>query len=311
MYRMANKWVTYKNGDYRVYFNLEDGTKVRTNNKEAFHPDTIESMDLKITNKCSGTNCSFCHEGSSPLGKHGDIMNLKFLDNIGPWREISIGGGNALEHPDLVPFLKKCKVRNLICNLTVNQIHLEQNYDFVKTLSSEGLVKGIGISLASPTGLLIKMAQSLPGAVIHLINGLISEEALRALKHKGVRILVLGYKQVRRGKALYEANPHPIEEKRKMFSKLLPQIIKEGWYDVISFDNLAIKQLGVKNILTEEEWNRFYMGDDGLEGEGTSASMYVDAVERKFAKNSCAPLDERYPLMDTVEEMYQFLYPRK
>ena len=47
------------------------------------------------------------------------------------------------------------------------------------------------------------------------------------------------------------------------------------------------------------------MGDDGLEGEQTSASMFIDMVERKFAKNSCAK--ERFDLLPTVEEMYERL----
>lgn len=49
------------------------------------------------------------------------------------------------------------------------------------------------------------------------------------------------------------------------------------------------------------------MGDDGHSGEQTSASMFVDMVERKFAKNSCASEDERYDLLNTVEEMYNVL----
>lgn len=78
-------------------------------------------------------------------------------------------------------------------------------------------------------------------------------------------------------------------------------------YDVvrISFDNLALKQLDVKSLLSEKEWNQFYMGDDGLEDEQTSASMFVDMVERKFAKNSCSK--ERFDLLPTVEEMYNKL----
>ena len=47
------------------------------------------------------------------------------------------------------------------------------------------------------------------------------------------------------------------------------------------------------------------MGDDGQDGQQTSASMFVDMVERKFARNSCAPENERYGLLDTAEEMYQ------
>ena len=47
------------------------------------------------------------------------------------------------------------------------------------------------------------------------------------------------------------------------------------------------------------------MGEDGLEGEQTSASMCIDMVEREFANNSCSK--ERFDLLPTVEEMYNKL----
>ena len=52
------------------------------------------------------------------------------------------------------------------------------------------------------------------------------------------------------------------------------------------------------------------MGDDGIDGEFSSASMYIDLVEGKFGKNSCAPLDERYDCKDfdnNVNKMFNFL----
>jgi hypothetical protein len=47
------------------------------------------------------------------------------------------------------------------------------------------------------------------------------------------------------------------------------------------------------------------MGDDGQDGNMTSASMYVDMVNREFAKNSCST--KRYQLKDNIEEMFNFL----
>ena len=52
------------------------------------------------------------------------------------------------------------------------------------------------------------------------------------------------------------------------------------------------------------------MGDDGIDGEFSSASMYIDLVEQKFALNSCAPLDKRYNCKDfnnDVNKMFSFL----
>lgn len=54
----------------------------------------------------------------------------------------------------------------------------------------------------------------------------------------------------------------------------------------------------------------FYQGSGnyGLDGEMTSASMYVDMVKREFARNSCAV--DRYPIMDDIKDMFNFLRGR-
>ena len=310
---MSRQWVSYNNGNYTVSINIFNGTKIRQNNLDFFEPDTEESMDIKITNKCGGEagyanpKCAMCHEGSGPLGKHGDILSTSFLDNLHPYCELAIGGGNPLQHPDLDKFLEKCKERRHIPNMTVNQRHFLQEFDRVKKLCQDRLIFGLGISLTEVTPELIEKVKQIPTAVIHVINGLITEDQLNKLKHNGLKILVLGYKQVRRGQKLYEKASEQIEQRKSMLKQLLPTIINEGWFQVISFDNLALKQLDVRSHMTDDEWNQFYMGDDGLDGEQTSSSMFIDMVERKFAKNSCAPMDERYDLMDTAEDMFNFL----
>ncbi len=70
-------------------------------------------------------------------------------------------------------------------------------------------------------------------------------------------------------------------------------------FKVVSFDNLAIEQLGVKNLLSKEEWDTFYAGDDG------TYTYYIDMVERKFARSSTADFDKRYDLMDSVDDMFR------
>lgn len=301
----------YKNGNYNVSI-FTDGTKIRSNNLNFFEPDTVESMDIKITNKCGGDgyanlHCAFCHEGSSPFGKHGDILSESFLDKLHPYTELAIGGGNPLQHPDLDKFLEKCKERRHIPNMTVNQRHFLYEFDRIKKLYQDRLIFGLGVSLVKVTPDLIEKIKQIPTAVIHVINGIITEDELCMLKDNNLKVLLLGYKEVRRGERLYEKASKDIEERKMRMKNLLPTIIKEGWFKVISFDNLALKQLDVRSHMTQEEWDKFYMGDDGLDGEQTSATFFVDLVERKFAKNSCAPMDERYDLMDTAEDMFNFL----
>ena len=68
-------------------------------------------------------------------------------------------------------------------------------------------------------------------------------------------------------------------------------------FKVISFDNLAITQLDIKRLMSEEDWEEFYMGDDG------GFTFYIDMVDGTFGKNSL--VTERYPIMDSIDSMFQ------
>ena len=271
-------------------------------------PNTVESMDIKLTNRCTlGSNCAYCHEGSGPSGKHGDILSPSFLDKLHPYTELALGGGNILEHPDIDEFLNRCKERNHICNITVNQKHFIESYNRIKNWVDNKLVYGVGISYTGPSDKLIELAKTIPNSVIHVIAGIVEMNELNFLAGNDLKILILGYKQVRRGEQLYKSLYNTIERHIRDLSYYLKNMIDEKWFSVISFDNLAIKQLNVRKLFTKEKWDEFYMGDDGQDGQQTSASMFVDMVERKFARNSCASENERYELLDTAEEMYHYL----
>ncbi len=304
-------FVQYKNGNYDVFIDLDSGTKIRKNDLDFFEANTVESMDIKITN-CCNMGCPMCHENSTPDGKHGDILSPSFLDNLHPYTELAIGGGNPLEHPNIDEFLKRCKERKFICNITVNQKHFIENYNKIKNWVDNKLVYGVGVSFYRTSNKLIELMQTIPNSVLHVIAGLIELNDLNFMANNNLKILILGYKQVRRGKDLYNnySMHNMINYNIDTLRYYIKHIIKDKWFNVVSFDNLAIKQLDIKNILSEDQWNEFYMGDDGQDGEQTSASMFVDMVERKFAKNSCAPEDERYDLLDNVEDMYNFLKNR-
>lgn len=302
-------WVKYKNGNYTVSIDLDSGTKIRENDLDFFKADTIESADVKITNFCDGTNCAYCHENSGPWGKHANLKDeIAFLENLHPYAELAIGGGNPLSHPDLEYFLEYCKEKKFISSMTVNQIHFEKEFDRIKKLVDNKLIYGLGISLMKITPGFIEKVKQIKTAVIHVINGIVTVDQLKLLSKNGLKILILGYKEVRRGIANYAQNKQRIDfTKTELYNKL-SDIIDEHWFKVVSFDNLALKQLDVQRLLSKEEWDEFYMGDDGLEGEGSSASMFIDLVEKKFAKNSCSM--DRFDLLDTVEEMYSKLYNR-
>lgn len=285
----------YKNGNF-VTTILSDGTKIRETKDDEFIPSFAENMDIKLTNKCDG-GCAWCHEGSSINGKHGDILNEKFIGTLHPYQEVAIGGGDATSHPDLIPFLQKLKERKVIANMTVNQIHFEKKHELIKKLVDEKLIYGLGVSLVNPTKHFIELIKQYPNAVIHVINGVLKPLDIKALENNNLKMLILGYKHLRRGNKYFEEEQNDIETKQQWLYENLEDIIQK--FKVVSFDNLAIEQLNVKRLLTQEEWDEFYMGDDG------KVTYYVDMVERKFAQSSTAPFNKRYDLLDSVDDMFK------
>ena len=244
--------------------------------------------------------CPYCHEGSTPDGKLGGILNEKFIDTLHPYQEVALGGGNVLEHPTLVPFLKKLKKRKVIANITLNQKHFLDNLSFVKSLVEQKLVYGVGVSLSGVTLGLIEAAQVISNVVIHVIVGIVSAREIDELAGHGLKILFLGYKNLRRGHRFLEYELDSVVSSQEDLVAKIPMLLcSNNHFDVISFDNLAIGQLGVKKLLSQPEWEQFYAGDDG------SHTFYIDMVERKFAKSSTAPFDRRYDLLDNVDEMFR------
>jgi organic radical activating enzyme len=280
----------YQNGNYTVKI-YNDGTKIRETNDDVFVASFPECIDLKITNNCD-MGCPYCHEDSKLDGKHGDILNTKIIDTIRPFTELAIGGGNPLSHPDLILFLKTLKSKNIIANMTVNQNHFVSHQDLIRDLVENDLIKGLGVSLVEVNDEFINTITQYPNAVIHIINGITTLNDFRRLYNHNLKILILGYKEIRRGKEYYSPK---VEVTKNDIYKNINEII--NGFKVVSFDNLAIKQLDLKRIFTQKDWDEFYMGDDG------QYTMYIDLVEQEFALSSTST--QRFKLMDSVVDMFK------
>lgn len=283
---------SYKNGNYTVTL-FDDGTKVRSNDLDNFEPVKPESIDIKITNRCN-MGCPMCHEDSTSSGDHADLSLVPFLDTLLPYTELAIGGGNPLEHPHLIDFLTLCTQKKLIANMTVHQKHFMDNQDEIQRLVGSGLIHGLGISVTKVDNALIEAMNHYPNAVIHAINGVISMDEIRKLYGKNLKVLILGYKDFRRG---IKAHSTTTDERMQAMYDELPKMISN--FSTVSFDNLAIRQLDVKRLLSNDEWAKFYMGDDG------QFTMYVDMVKREFAKSSTS--EKRYPITDDIKTMFDIV----
>lgn len=279
----------YQNGNctVRIY---DDGTKVRETPDDKFVASFPESMDVKITNQCD-MGCPWCHENSLPNGKHGDI-NVAFIDTLKPYTEIALGGGNPLAHPGLEALLVRLSERKVIANMTVSQHHFETQQELIKRLVDNDLIKGLGVSLNKATPEFVEAVKSYSNSVVHVINGIVSVEEL--IRLVGCKILILGYKNFRRGRSYYSKE---VEAKKDELHLTLPSIMR--YFKVVSFDNLAIEQLGLQDMLSPSQWDEFYMGDEG------QFTMFIDLVEKKFARNSTS--EERFDLKDSLEEMFEIV----
>ena len=290
----------YKNGNYTVKV-LSDGTKIRETLEDEFIPSFAENCDCKITDKCDG-GCPFCYEGCTPNGKHGDILNYKFLDTLHPYTELAING-NDMSHPDLIPFLMKLREKKVIANLTVNQIHFERHQSLIRKLVDDKLIYGLGISLKEPTEEFISLVKTYPNAVIHVINGILSASDVEKLSDNNLKMLILGYKQLRRGEDWYDKDYENIITKQIWLKENLDKMLSH--FEVISFDNLAITQLDVKRLMSEEDWEEFYMGSD------SEFTFYIDMVDGTFGKNSLASENERFDVLDSIDDMFEKIRLRR
>ena len=291
----------YKNGNYFVEI-WDDGTKVRIqpDDNADFIPAFAESCDVKITDKCDG-KCPFCYENCTTLGKHGNLKNLGIWNSLHPYTEMAING-NDLSHPELEDFLRLMKSKSIIVNMTVNQKHCEKHFYKLAAWSEQKLIHGLGISLRNVfhRDFFNQVKKTFPNAVIHTIAGITTQQEYMEFFNRGFKILILGYKN--RGRGIeYKENKDPIiQENMWWLTNNLKEIISK--FEVVSFDNLALEQLKLKEsgILSQEEWDEFYMGNDG------NYTFYIDLVKGEFARDSMS--EKRYPIGNkNIDEMFNFI----
>jgi hypothetical protein len=294
----TTKLYQYRNGNYDVTI-MKDGTKIRDYDEFPL-PVVPESIDLKITNYCDA-GCAFCHEMSTKEGKHCEIdRTISLMHTFAPHNaEIAIGGGNPLSHPDLNYFLHAVRSMDLIANITVNQLHIKKFEHEIKFYQEQNLIKGLGISWFPHR---IEDLDTFMGenVVIHIIMGVhpISDIERLLERFKKVKILVLGYKTFGRGEHYYDKLNEVVEKnKYDWFTNIGRLMHKEGL--TLSFDNLAIEQLKMKRFFIKENWDKFYMGDDG------HFTMYIDAVKEEYARSSTSK--KRYKYKDTIPQMFNHI----
>lgn len=291
---MSENQIQYRNGDYDVLLDLSNGTKIRKSRTGSFNAHRPESMDVKISNRC-GHACPFCHEDSRLDGKVADLDFARIaVSTFPPYTEIAVGGGNLMEDVEHTEaFLKMLVDRRCVPSITLHQKDFIENIEQVKAWRDAGLVYGVGVSLADATDPdLVKSMEQVPSAVLHVIAGLCTESDLDLLGGCGLKVLVLGYKDVRRGAAYHMGSGlESVDSNIEWLADNLEEFMAS--FAIVAFDNLALDQLPVREVIGEEAFSKMFMGDDG------TATFYVDLVEAEFARSSCS--EKRHPMIREVD----------
>lgn len=182
------------------------------------------------------------------------------------------GGGSATTHPDLKKFLEKLKNKGIIANMTVSQGEFIENLQMINSFIEDNLIHGLGISYKEQNDVLWKAVAENENTVVHLIAGVHTKEDFDYLAKFNLKILILGFKDLERGYYYHDALKEQVDKNIQWLKDNL-----EGYLDkfkVISFDNLGCEQLSPERLLTHEEWQTIYQGDDG------TISCYIDAVNK-------------------------------
>lgn len=256
-----------------------------------------------------------------------DNVNLNdFTESLKAGTELAIGGGALSEIGDgLFDLLRSLNYnRKIICNITINGKELLNDDFFLKLLLytklekknwpvidsflnnnldiferytdgyQENLIHGLGISYVNDEKIKTRMLALNRifnnSVIVHTIYGITTKESYDWLAENNFKVLVLGYKNFRRGNTYLKNYSKEIEFNMKNFDDNFNRYVNEC--KRLSFDCLATEQFKLKEKIPEDVWNLRYMGDDG------KFTMYVDLVNGKFGMNSTTPEEKRLNCSD-------------
>ena len=283
------KLVQYHNGNAVITL-YDDGTKVVETEDDEFDFDFASSMDICVSERCEN-RCDYCYADCTPDGKFGSF-DYPFLDTIHSGVEVAVNLQWPIA-PGFEEFLQRMKDRGVIVNATVNQRQFMIYKTQIKRWLKDKLIYGIGVSLWKPTKEFLEEIVKYPNAVIHTIAGVTPINDFKAMFDLNLKVLILGYKIKGRGVDYYsERVADKINRLGDVLRRLRPH------FKVLSFDNLALNQLHVKDMLTDQEWETFYMGDE------STSSFYVNLCDGTFSPSSLDDLKLQVGTL-TAQEMFQ------
>ena len=285
----------YKNGNLTTTL-WDDGTRERFTMDDEFKPAFAENVDVHTSNRCDN-GCAMCYANCTKDGEFGKLSGWHFLETLHRGTEMALNLNFPMAD-DFWDLLRYLKTQGIITNVTVNQNHFMKYGNVIEQMHNEGLIRAIGVSLTTPTPQFIEQIKKYPNAVIHVINGLFTEAQYEILKDNDLKVLILGYKDVGRGVEYHKTENPYIDKNQKWLYNNLKDMVHH--FKVLSFDNLSLNQLEVRRLLTDEQWEEFYGGDDG------TFTFFINLVEGYFSKNSLSEV--KYPIGNlSMDEMFKII----
>jgi len=283
--------MTYNNGNALITLE-SDGTRVISFEDE-LQLEYPLNIDIRVSTECSLANlCTFCHESAVINGKDCDFEILKSkLKDLPQGIELAIGCNHFTYELD--NFLDWCLMKNYVCNLTINQGHLNRDSLIIERAILNNRIKGLGVSYRDKLKWNIpQFILDYPNTVFHVISGIDTIQDIISLKEKGVnKILILGEKNFGNNLGKVDLTSKTHKEWYWWVHKLFKI------FDVVSFDNLALEQLNIKRFFTKENYEIFNQGEH---------SFYINAVDQYFAPSSRS--DDKSNFKDlTIKEYFKTL----
>lgn len=279
-----HQWVSRKDpSGYWTLFDRVSGNRVRVALDpaklavEAQRAAAPELVDLKITDFCT-YDCPTCYQGSTKQGKHADEYAVyRVIDAMATAKvfEVAIGGGEPTLHPKFEEIIQHARERGVVPNFTTRDPKW-----FLRHPDSIPHIGGVAVSCDDRRAAekVILAIEELPlrereillkKTGIQHILGIAGEYEVSSLfrycQDKGVRLVLLGYKNTHRG-----ADGRPKLPKSGTWGDWLQKEITR------KKDNIVPRALGVDTVLADEVKN--FVPDYRITKLEGQFSCYVDAV---------------------------------
>jgi organic radical activating enzyme len=274
-------YVCRQDGSRWVLFNRTNGHRHRVRFDDTA-PSTrasfAELVDICLTSYC-GYGCSFCYQGSTKSGKHGDTQTIKqYISKLAYHRcfEVALGGGEPTTHPDFKEICEHARSNGVIPNFTTRNIEfVRDNYkwcaettgaiafsaEYDKTIHQVAALRQLHSSYYDYPHFTVQIVCGVPyGGVGSLMD---------LCKDKSIPVTLLGFKEQHRGKTTRQNNYDDwVAAARR---------IKRFNVDT-AFLAKHIDQLN--ELVGEDNGVKYFSPVEGVE------SCYLDAVTNQLAPSS-------------------------